>query len=227
VVYSIQPEVYGNISVYLYVGRWGVVKELVILLPQWREAMTRHRQNEHPDLSLGSAANLLQRPQLAMNLFNKERAERFMRRAIELGRKGAEAGDGGPFGTVIVKDGEIIGEGWNRVVATNDPTAHGEIVAIRNACKWVNAFSLKGCELYTSGEPCPMCLSAIYWARVERVFYGFRIQDVAEVGFDDRFIYEQLAKPFDRRKIPGAQVLGAEALRVLKAYAADPKRMKY
>lgn len=159
--------------------------------------------------------------------FDKERAERFMRHAIELGRRGAEAGDGGPFGTVIVKDGEVVGEGWNRVVATNDPTAHGEVVAIRDACKRVKAFSLKGCELYTSGEPCPMCLSAIYWARVDRVFYGFSVQDAADVGFDDRCIYAQLAKPLDRRKIPEIQVLGGEALKVLKAYAADPKRVKY
>ena len=159
--------------------------------------------------------------------FDKELAERFMRRAIELGRRGAEAGDGGPFGAVIVKDGEIVGEGWNRVVATNDPTAHGEVVAIRDACKRVKAFSLKGCELYTSGQPCPMCLSAIYWARVDRVFYGFSVQDAADVGFDDRFIYEQLAKPLGRRKIPEAQVLGGEALKVLKAYAANPKRVKY
>jgi guanine deaminase len=189
--------------------------------------MTQNRRNKHPDLSLGSATNLAPRPQSATTPFDQERVERFMRRAIELGRKGAAAGDGGPFGTVIVKDGEVVGEGWNRVVATNDPTAHGEVVAIRDACKRANTFSLKDCELYTSGEPCPMCLSAIYWTRVKRVFYGFSIQEAAEVGFDDQFIYEQLAKPRDRRKIPGVQVLGAEALKVLTAYAADPKRVKY
>jgi tRNA(Arg) A34 adenosine deaminase TadA len=159
--------------------------------------------------------------------FEKKRVERFMRRAIELGRKGAEAGDGGPFGTVIVKDGKVVGEGWNRVVATNDPTAHGEVVAIRDACTRASTFSLKGCELYTSGEPCPMCLSAIYWARVERVYYGFSIEEAAAVGFDDRSIFEQLAKPLDRRDIPSVQCLGAEALKVLKAYAADPRRVKY
>ena len=166
-------------------------------------------------------------PKLAATPFDKERAERFIRRAIELGRKGMVAGDGGPFGTVIVKNGEVVGEGWNRVLATNDPTAHGEVMAIRDACKRAKAFSLKDCELYTSGEPCPMCLSAIYWARVGRVFYGFSVQDAADVGFDDRFIYAQLAKPLDRRKIPEVQVLGGEALKVLKAYAADPKRVKY
>lgn len=158
---------------------------------------------------------------------DKEQAERFMRRAIELARQGVKAGDGGPFGTVIVKDGEIVGEGWNRVVATNDPTAHGEVVAIRDATNRSKSFSLEGCELYTSGEPCPMCLGAIYWANIDRVFYGFNVQDAAEVGFDDSFIYEQLGKPLDQRKIPESQVLGAEAVKMLKAYAADPNRVNY
>jgi tRNA(Arg) A34 adenosine deaminase TadA len=158
---------------------------------------------------------------------DKEQAERFMRRAIELAQQGVKAGDGGPFGTVIVKDGEIVGEGWNRVVATNDPTAHGEVVAIRDATNRSESFSLEGCELYTSGEPCPMCLGAIYWARIDRVFYGFNVQDAAEVGFDDSFIYEELAKPLDQRKIPEVQVLGAEAVEMLKAYAADPNLVNY
>ena len=158
---------------------------------------------------------------------NGEQAERFMRRAIDLGRKGAEAGDGGPFGTVIVKGGEIVGEGWNRVIAGNDPTAHGEIEAIRDACRRLGTFSLEDCDLYTSGEPCPMCLSAIYWARVERVFYGFSVQNAAEAGFDDKFIYEQLALPLERREIPVAQVLRDQALEALKDYVADPDRVKY
>ena len=156
-----------------------------------------------------------------------ERTERFMRRAIELGRNGAEAGDGGPFGTVIVRGDEIVGEGWNRVVSTNDPTAHGEIEAIRDACKRIGSFSLEGCELFTSGQPCPMCLSAIYWARVERVFYGFGVRDAAEAGFDDQSIYEQLAKPREQRQIPGVQVLESEALKALKDYVADPRRVRY
>jgi guanine deaminase len=159
--------------------------------------------------------------------FDEEKAQRFMRRAIELGRKGSEAGHGGPFGTVIVKGDEIVGEGWNQVLASNDPTAHGEIAAIRDACERIGAFSLEGCDLYTSGEPCPMCLSAIYWARVERVFFGFSVQEAAEVGFDDRYIYEQLAEPPERRKVAVAQMLGAEALKVLQAYADDPNRVKY
>ncbi len=159
--------------------------------------------------------------------FDPKRAEQLMRRAIELGRQGMQAGDGGPFGAVIARDGQIIGEGWNRVVATSDPTAHGEIVAIREACRRTGTFTLEGCELYTSGEPCPMCLGAIYWARLDRVFYGFSVEDAARIGFDDRFIYDELAKPLDARAIPANQVLGGEALDVLKVYAADPTRMKY
>lgn len=162
-----------------------------------------------------------------MSSFEREQAEKYMRYAIELGRKGMEAGDGGPFGAVVVKNGEIIGEGWNRVIATNDPTAHGEMIAIRDACKRTKSFNLNGCELYTSGEPCPMCLGAVYWARLDRVFYGFGIQYAAEIGFDDRFIYEQLAKPLEQRKIPEIQVLDVEALEVLKVYAANPERIKY
>ena len=158
---------------------------------------------------------------------NEDRTQRFMRRAIELGHAGAEAGDGGPFGTVIVRDGEIVGEGWNRVVGTNDPTAHGEIEAIRDACRRLGSFSLDGCDLYTSGEPCPMCLSAIYWARVERVFYGFSVENAAEAGFDDSFIYAQLALPPERREIPVEQVLGNLALETLKDYMADPDRTRY
>ena len=150
-----------------------------------------------------------------------------MRRAIEFGRMGMEAGDGGPFGTVIVKDGALVGEGWNRVLATNDPTAHGEIVAIRDACRKAGTFSLAGCELYTSGQPCPMCLAAIYWARIDRVYYGFSVEDAAAIGFDDRFIFDELIKPIDQRTIPETQILREEALNVLRAYAADPKRVKY
>ncbi|MFY3743286.1 nucleoside deaminase [Anaeromyxobacter sp. Red801] len=156
-----------------------------------------------------------------------QRAEQLMRRAIELGRQGMQAGDGGPFGAVIVRDGEIVGEGWNRVVATNDPTAHGEVVAIRDACRRAGTFDLSGCELYTSGEPCPMCLAAIYWARIDRVFYGFGIEDAARIGFDDRVIYQELVKPPGARAIAEAQLLEGEARAVLEAYAADPARVRY
>jgi len=166
-------------------------------------------------------------PQAAPAGVEPEQAERFMRRAIELGRQGAEAGDGGPFGAVIVKEGKIIAEGWNRVLVENDPTAHGEMVAIRAASQKLKSFSLPGCELYTSGEPCPMCLGASYWARLARVFYGFSMQEAAAVGFDDRLIYEELGKPADERKLPLVQLLGREALQELKRYAANPRRVSY
>lgn len=151
-----------------------------------------------------------------------------MRHALELARKGAEAGDGGPFGAVIVKGGEIVGEGWNQGVSHNDPTAHGEVVAIRDACKRAKTSSLQGCDLYTSGEPCSMCLSAIYWARLDRVFYGFSIQDVADLGFHQQhYIYEELAKKIDKRKIPEIQILGPEAVTLLKTYSIGPKWGKH
>lgn len=151
----------------------------------------------------------------------------FMRRAIALAQRGVDAGDGGPFGAVVVKEGAIVGEGWNRVVADNDPTAHGEIAAIRDACRRLQTFSLAGCELYTTGQPCPMCLGTIYWARMERVYYGFSAQDAAAIGFDDHAFYEQLALPPDRRRVPEVQLLADEALEVARRYAADPGRVRY
>lgn len=162
-----------------------------------------------------------------MSFYDKEQAEKFMRYAIELGRKGMEAGSGGPFGAIVVKDGKIIGEGWNRVLSSNDPTAHGEITAIRDACKNIQSYDLSGCEIYTSGEPCPMCLSAIYWARLDRIFYGFKIQAAAEALFDDEFIFKQLNKPASERKIPQIQILETEALKLLKDYTANPDRVIY
>jgi len=162
-----------------------------------------------------------------MSFYDKEQAEKFMRYAIELGRKGMEAGDGGPFGAIIVKDGNIIGEGWNHVLSSKDPTAHGEIVAIRDASKRIQSYDLSGCELYTSGEPCPMCLSAIYWARLDRVFYGFSIQAAAASLFDDQLIFEELSKAPVQRRIPEIQILEAEALKTLEDYTANPKRIIY
>jgi guanine deaminase len=152
---------------------------------------------------------------------------RFMRRAIVLGRRGMRTGDGGPFGAVVVRGGAIVGEGWNRVLATRDPTAHGEIVAIRAAGRRLATFRLSGCDLYTTGEPCPMCLSAIYWARIERVFFGFTVADAARIGFDDRVIYRELARPAARRQIPAVQVLAAEARALAREYAANPRRARY
>lgn len=151
----------------------------------------------------------------------------FMRRAIELSRKGIAAGDGGPFGAVVVKNGRIIGEGWNQVLRTNDPTAHGEIVAIRDACRKLGSFSLEGCDLYTTGEPCPMCLTASYWARISRIYYGFSIQDAAAIGFDDDYFYREISKPRAKRLIPSIQMLPEEATQVAKEYLAQPNRIPY
>lgn len=128
--------------------------------------------------------------------------QKFMDRAIELARSGMEQNEGGPFGCVIVRNKRIIAEGFNRVISTNDPTAHAEIVAIRNACDVLSSFQLTGCDLYTSCEPCPMCLGAIYWARPERVFYASVRTDAAAAGFDDDFIYRELDVPLSLRTIP-------------------------
>ena len=126
----------------------------------------------------------------------------YMLRAIELSKIGMQSGKGGPFGCVIVKDGKIIGEGHNQVTSTNDPTAHAEVVAIRNACKNLNTFQLDGCEIYTSCEPCPMCLGAIYWARPTKIFYANTREDAKNIGFDDSFIYEEIPLEIKDRKIP-------------------------
>lgn len=150
-----------------------------------------------------------------------------MRRAIELARSGMNAGAGGPFGAVVVKEGAIIGEGHNRVVATNDPTAHGEIVAIREACQRLGSFSLEGCEVYTTGEPCPMCLGAIHWARVARIYYGFSIEDAAAIGFDDREFYRQFALPRGERHLPSGTCAAEEARLLLGEYMALPVRVPY
>jgi guanine deaminase len=151
----------------------------------------------------------------------------FMRRAIELSRYGMRRRDGGPFGAVVVQNGRIIGEGWNQVIATNDPTAHGEVVAIRHACRTVGTFVLAGCDLYTSAEPCPMCLSATYWARVARVFFGNTVTDAAAIGFDDTAILDELRKSAPDRSIPATRFLAEEAAEVFREFAADPERVRY
>jgi tRNA(Arg) A34 adenosine deaminase TadA len=151
----------------------------------------------------------------------------FMRRAIELSRLGMQRRDGGPFGAVIVRAGEIVGEGWNRVVATNDPTAHGEILAIRDACRRLNTFILAECDLYTSSEPCPMCLSAVYWSRIARIYYGNSVADAAAIGFDDTLIQEQLQKPPTVRLIPAKRLMADEAIEVFREYASIPDRVRY
>ncbi|MFN3801099.1 nucleoside deaminase [Belliella pelovolcani] len=140
-----------------------------------------------------------------------ERQKSFMKMAIELSQSGMDSGKGGPFGCIVVKDDKVIGMGSNAVSSTNDPTAHAEVVAIRDACRNLNHFQLDGCEIYTSCEPCPMCLGAIYWARPARVFYANTKKDAANAGFDDQFIYEELDLPLNERKIPFNQLLNNEA----------------
>ena len=155
------------------------------------------------------------------------RPEQFMRRAIELSRHGMRRRDGGPFGAVVVRGDRVVGEGWNRVIAANDPTAHGEVEAIRDACRRLGTFNLSGCELFTSAEPCPMCLAAIYWARIDRVYYGNAHADAAAIGFDDAVILEQLGKPPTDRLIPETRLLSDEALEVFREFLADPNRVRY
>ena len=151
---------------------------------------------------------------------------RFMYRAIELSIESVKSG-GGPFGSVIIKNNEIISEGMNRVTKNNDPTAHGEIVAIRNACKNLNDFSLKGCELYTSCEPCPMCLSAIYWSRIDKIYYANTRDDAKKIDFDDSLIYSELTKKIKERKIPTTQLMRDEALQGFKLWKNTENKVKY
>lgn len=156
-----------------------------------------------------------------------EQDKEFMRRAIELAQNGIDDGQGGPFGAIVVRDGEIIGEGCNRVTSSNDPTAHAEIVAIREACRNLNSFQLDGCVIYTSCEPCPMCLGAIYWARPERMFFACFREDAAHVGFDDEMIYEEIARPIEERRIETVNFLRDEGLKVFKNWANKPDKIEY
>jgi tRNA(Arg) A34 adenosine deaminase TadA len=150
----------------------------------------------------------------------------FMTRAIRLSVDNVNAG-GGPFGAVVVKDDAIIAEGVNRVTATHDPTAHAEISAIRAACAKMGAFELKDCDLYTSCEPCPMCLGAIYWARPAHVYFASVAADAARVGFDDAFIYREIAQPHARREIPMIQMMREEALAAFRAWEKKPNKIEY
>ena len=151
----------------------------------------------------------------------------FMRTAIGLSLAKMRANCGGPFGAVVVRDGKIIARGWNRVTSTNDPTAHAEITAIRTACKKLKTFRLDDCELYTSCEPCPMCLSAIYWARLKKVYYANTRRDAAKIHFDDELIYREVARPVSRRKIPMRRLLRSEALKVFAAWRAKTDKIQY
>ncbi len=150
-----------------------------------------------------------------------------MKRAIEISAERMRALEGGPFGAVIVKDGRIVAEGHNRVTSSNDPTAHAEVVAIRAACEALDGFSLEGCEIYTSCEPCPMCLAAIYWARLERMYYANTRSDAARIGFDDDHLYRELAKPLEAQEIPVVRLLGEDALAVFEEWRAMPDKVPY
>ncbi|NOQ73895.1 MAG: tRNA-specific adenosine deaminase [Crocinitomix sp.] len=151
----------------------------------------------------------------------------FMRRAIALAKHGMKNNAGGPFGAVVVKDGKIIAEGYNLVTSKNDPTAHAEVVAIRNACDKLGSFQLTGCTLYTSCEPCPMCLGAIYWARPDKVYYACNRIDAAKIEFDDQFIYNELDVSIENRKIEFNQVLRDEALEVFNDWAEKNDKTEY
>jgi len=156
-----------------------------------------------------------------------EQDEKFMRRAVQLAQTGVDAGAGGPFGAVVVRGGEIVGEGFNQVTSTNDPTAHAEIVAIRAACKNLNSFQLDGCTIYTSCEPCPMCLGAIYWARPQAIFYAATHEDAAAIGFDDHFIYDEIERPIEERRIKSVNLMRDEGLKVFKNWADKTDKTKY
>lgn len=151
----------------------------------------------------------------------------FMARAIELARAGVEHDAGGPFGCVVVRDGKIIGEGNNQVTSANDPTAHAEIIAIRAACRSLNSFQLEDCAIYTSCEPCPMCLGAIYWSRPARVYYACTRDDAAAIGFDDDHIYRELEKHNDERELALMPLMRDEALEVFGLWAAKPDKIEY
>lgn len=150
-----------------------------------------------------------------------------MRRAIELAEQNVRTGAGGPFAAIVVKDGDIVAEGVNLVTSSNDPTAHAEIIAIRRACKILKSFQLTGCEFYTSCEPCPMCLGAIYWARPAAIFFGATHIDAAESGFDDSFIYRQTRMPVAERSIPTVQILADEAKHPFEVWKNQPGKVPY
>lgn len=151
----------------------------------------------------------------------------FMREAIRLATENVSQRNGGPFGAIVVKNGEIVGRGYNQVTAINDPTAHAEVMAIRDACHNLHAFQLDGCVLYTSCEPCPMCLGAIYWARPDKLYYGCTKDDAAAIAFDDAFIYEELKVPLSERKIPMLPLSREEALVAFQLWEKNTKKISY
>ena len=152
---------------------------------------------------------------------------RFMARAIELSLENVRTGKGGPFAAVVVKAGRIVAEGTNRVTSTNDPTAHAEIVAIREACRVLSNFQLTSCEIYTTCEPCPMCMGAIYWARPAHVYFAATAADAARYGFDDSFVGQEMQRPWSERKIPMTRMMGVEALAAFIAWEQKPDKTRY
>jgi len=153
--------------------------------------------------------------------------KKYMQEAIKLAMKNVEANNGGPFGAVVVKDGEIIGRGSNQVTTLNDPTAHAEIVAIRDACNKLNTFDLEGCELYASCEPCPMCLGSIYWAKIGKLYYAATKDDAAKSAFNDAFIYHEISLPKDQRKLPATQLMREDALKVFEMWVESINKIPY
>jgi len=158
---------------------------------------------------------------------NKEQHEEFMRMAVELSVQNVSECIGGPFGAVVVKNGKVVAKSANKVTSTNDPTAHAEVSAIRLACTALNTFDLSGCVIYTSCEPCPMCLGAIYWSRIETIYYANTKADAAQIGFDDKFIYDELEKPMAQRTLPVVQMLRDEAMEAFKLWETSPMRINY
>ena len=156
-----------------------------------------------------------------------EKVKKFMKEAIGLAEENLKSNLGGPFGAVVVKDGKIIGKGGNRVTSQNDPTAHAEIVAIREASKNLGTFDLSGCEIYTSCEPCPMCLSAIYWAHLDKLFYAATKDDAAKANFDDSMIYEEISKPKDQRKLQSVQLMREDAVKVFEKWIEKKDKIPY
>lgn len=153
--------------------------------------------------------------------------EEFMRAAIAESKRGMDENEGGPFGAVIVKNGKIIGRGNNKVTSTNDPTAHAEVTAIRAACTALENFDLSGAEIYTSCEPCPMCLAAIFWARIDKIYYANTKKDAAAINFDDDFFYQEIDKPLDKRSIPMTQIMREDAIKVFQAWTDKTDKIAY
>ncbi len=153
--------------------------------------------------------------------------EYFMQLAIQLSEEGMNTNSGGPFGAVVVKEGKVIGRGNNHVTSTNDPTAHAEVVAIRDACKNLNTFDLSGAEIYCSCEPCPMCLAAIYWARISAIYFANTRKDAAEIGFDDDLIYREIPKAINERLVPAKSLLREQAMKVFSAWLKKGDKTKY